>query len=241
MAARTATRSPSARARLRQRLGPTDGAALLASTQNTPGTARRDSADPLTAEEAETDARVALGRAIFFDASLSEPAGTSCSSCHDPAHAFSSQNGSTLGVPRGSREKHFARRNAPSLLYLKYVPKFHYGIDDDDATVPSPFGGLFWDGRVDTITELVRGPLLNPDEMNGHDGATLATKIRQAPYAAAFEHAFGSSQDAKRTLTDVGQALEAFLTTDAMAPFSSEIRRFLCAAAPSSRRSSCWA
>jgi cytochrome c peroxidase len=34
---------------------------------------------------AETDARAEFGRLLFFDATLSEPAGQSCASCHDPA------------------------------------------------------------------------------------------------------------------------------------------------------------
>jgi cytochrome c peroxidase len=183
--------------------------------------------DALNAEEAEQAARVALGRAIFFDSSLSEPAGTSCSSCHDPARAFSSQNGSEVGVPRGSRPARLARRNSPSLLYLKYIPQFHYALEDEDASATAPFGGLFWDGRVDTITEQVRGPLLNPDEMNNHDAASVAAKIRQAAYAWAFEREFGASKDPKRTLTAVGQAVEAFLTTDEMAPFSSKFDDFV--------------
>src|ERR1700690_237583 len=42
--------------------------------------------------------RVALGRGIFEDPRLSEPPGTSCASCHDPATAYSSQNGSRNGL-----------------------------------------------------------------------------------------------------------------------------------------------
>ena len=48
-------------------------------------------------------ARVELGRRIFFDRGLSEPPGTSCASCHDADRAFAGNNGSTIGVPRGSR------------------------------------------------------------------------------------------------------------------------------------------
>jgi cytochrome c peroxidase len=36
---------------------------------------------------------VALGKKIFADARLSEPPGTSCASCHDPARAFSGRHG----------------------------------------------------------------------------------------------------------------------------------------------------
>jgi len=46
---------------------------------------------------------VTLGKKIFFDERLSEPAGTSCASCHDPARAYSGGHGSRIGVPLGSR------------------------------------------------------------------------------------------------------------------------------------------
>jgi cytochrome c peroxidase len=174
------------------------------------------------AARAEEPSRMDVGRAIFFDRTLSEPPGTSCASCHDPERAFASSNGSTLGVPRGSRPRHFARRATPSLLYLRFVPRFRFAQEADDPQ-STPVGGLFWDGRVDTIAELARQPLLNPDEMNGQGGALVAQKIAQSPYAMAFRSAFPRALDAPdATLAAVGAALEAFLTTDAMAPFSSK-------------------
>jgi cytochrome c peroxidase len=163
-----------------------------------------------------------LGRAIFFDASLSEPRGTSCASCHDPGRAFSGNHGSRIGVPLGSRPGHFARRSSPSLLYLKYVPRFRF-FQEGDEPGAAPFGGLFWDGRVDTIQELVRQPLLNPDEMNDRDARAVATKIARASWAAAFRRAFGAAalDDPEAALASLGVAVEAFLTSDEMAPFSS--------------------
>lgn len=181
----------------------------------------------LAAQDAEAAAEIALGRALFFDGALSEPTGTSCASCHDPAHAFSSGNASSRGVPRGSRPGHFARRNAPSLLYLKYVPKFHLALEDDDAPAPVPLGGFFWDGRVDTIAELVRQPLLNPDEMNNRSLGSLRDKLLARPYAPALLDRLGASRDPARTATVVGQAIEAYLTSSPMAPFSSKYDDFV--------------
>jgi cytochrome c peroxidase len=170
---------------------------------------------------------VELGRQIFSDPALSTPPGTSCASCHDPATAYSSQNGSRLGVPRGSRPNHFARRTSPSLLYLRYVPAFRYHQEGDDPQV-QPFGGLFWDGRVDTVRDLGRQPLLNPDEMNNRDGSGIAAAIRKRGYAPAFTRAFGPAlDDPEATLVGVGRALEAFLTVDDMAPFSSKYDQVL--------------
>jgi cytochrome c peroxidase len=171
---------------------------------------------------------VELGRSLFFDTSLSNPPGTSCASCHDPEHAYSSSNGSELGVPRGSRSGHFARRNAPSLLYLKQIPQFGFRLDDDDAPALAPFGGYFWDGRADSIAGLVRQPLLNPDEMNNAGTLALATKLEQLSYAALFQRECGPVfANPETAVACVGRALEAFLTADEMAPFSSRFDAFL--------------
>lgn len=168
----------------------------------------------------------ALGRAIFFDPALSEPRGTSCASCHDPARAFSGVNGSTNGLPSGSRPGHFARRASPSLLYLRYVPAFRLHQEGDDPQAQA-FGGLFWDGRVDTVRALARQPLLNPDEMNNGDGAALAAKLARAPYAAELTRLVGAPSSAEAALDGVGRALEAYLTSDEMAPFSSRFDDFV--------------
>ena len=168
-----------------------------------------------------------LGRQIFFDPGLSQPTGTSCASCHDPARAFSGVNGSTSGLPRGSRPGHFARRTSPSLLYLRYVPQFRFFQEGDDPAL-QPFGGLFWDGRVDTVRELVRQPLTNPDEMNARDDADVAARLAHAPYATEFSRVFGSVLgDPHATMDAIGKAVEAYLTAPQMAPFSSRFDEFV--------------
>ena len=155
--------------------------------------ARRTNVLPVPPRQGPPDnpALVALGKKIFFDARLSEPAGTSCASCHDPARAFSGGHGSRLGVPLGSRAGHFARRSTPSVLYLRYVPAFHY-FEDDEAPAPEPRGGFFWDGRADSLAELVRQPLFNPDEMNAGSPRRSPRRSRAAPYANEFPAAIGA-------------------------------------------------
>ena len=170
-------------------------------------------------------ARVALGRQMFFDQTLSDPPGTSCASCHDPAHAFAGNNGSLNGVARGSRPGHFARRNTPSALYLKFVKRFHYHWEED-APLPDAFGGFFWDGRADSLAALVDQPLTNPEEMNARDGAVLASKIAAAPYAGALQEEFGPLTPATIRVA-LGQAIEAFLMSDEMSPFSSRYDDFI--------------
>jgi cytochrome c peroxidase len=166
-------------------------------------------------------ALVALGRKIFFDARLSEPPGTSCASCHDPARAFSGRHGSAIGVPSGSRPTHFARRSTPSVLYMRYVPRFH-DFEDDEDPAPAPRGGFFWDGRSDSVAELVRQPLFQPDEMNAGTPRRLAAKIVRGPYAEDFRRAIGPSAHPEAVLRGVGQAVEAYLKSDEMTPSSSK-------------------
>ncbi len=185
--------------------------------------AHRTKVLPVPPREGPPDnpALVALGKKIFFDPRLSEPPGTSCSSCHDPAHAFSGAHGSSLGVPLGSRAGHFARRSAPSVLYMRYVPKFHY-FEDDEAPQAQPRGGYFWDGRSDSLTELVKQPLFNPEEMNAGTPELLASKITQGAYAREFRAAFRKASDPKAITHGLGVALEAYLKSDEMTPASSK-------------------
>jgi cytochrome c peroxidase len=168
--------------------------------------------------------RETLGRAIFFDRTLSEPAGTSCASCHDPSRAFSGDHGSGVGVAAGSRPGALARRSTPSLLYLAFVPRFRFfRADDDRGYDAEPYGGFFWDGRADSIAALARQPLLNPREMNNRDAEQIADKLRRAAYHDAFATEFPGSLDAGPSALDaLGLALQAYLLSPAMAPFSSK-------------------
>lgn len=166
--------------------------------------------------------RVELGRQLFGDTRLSQPQGTSCASCHDPARAFSSFNGGRNGVAQGSVRGRIGTRNPPSLLYVRYVPPLYF-YQDDDAQVPSPFGGLFLDGRADSLAAQVAEPLLARHEMNIGKPSVLASKMRAAGYGPAFEAEFGVGvlADPKRAMKAVGESLEAYLQSDEMSPFSS--------------------
>jgi cytochrome c peroxidase len=172
--------------------------------------------------------RAALGRRIFFDANLSEPAGLACAGCHDPQQAFSGDRGSRLDVAPGSRPGRFGVRNTPSLLYARYSPPL-YLFMDDDATVPEPRGGLFADGRVDTLADLPIVPLTNPQEMGNRDVAMVARKLARADYADELRRQFGADvfADRRRTIAALGEALQAYLQSDAMAPFNSRYDAFI--------------
>ena len=161
-----------------------------------------------------------LGRSIFYDASLSGSGRMSCATCHDPAHHYGPPNGlpAMLGGPKLNQQ---GFRPAPTLTYLERHPPFSVGPDkdgDEDNSVPLqvalaagarhapktaqntaasandlvPQGGLFWDGRADTLQEQAIGPLLNPAEMANPNAASVAAKLRSRPYAPLVTALFGS-------------------------------------------------
>ena len=173
-----------------------------------------------------TEARVALGKRIFFDKSLSEPAGTSCASCHEPAHGFAGNNGSKLGVALGSRPEHFATRNTPSVMYLKFAPHFHLHWEED-APLVDAYGGFFWDGRVDELADVPKQPLMNPNEMNNASTGDILAKLQRSEYAAEFRQEFGALESAEAAVQSLGVALAAYLTSPELAPFSSKYDQYI--------------
>ncbi|WP_323118026.1 cytochrome-c peroxidase [Burkholderia alba] len=193
--------------------------------------------DPTSAVFRPDPALAALGRKVFFDPRLSAPSGMSCAGCHDPGRAFAPTLSKAAlagpGVPQGSRAGRFSARNAPSLLYVRYVPRRHF-YQDDDAPAPAPFGGLFADGRADTLAEQVRGPFLDPDEMNNASPAALLRKLNGTELAPAFAERFGPGvrRDPERMMRALGEAVQAYLQSDEMAPFSSRFDAYLTKRAP---------
>jgi cytochrome c peroxidase len=181
--------------------------------------ARADEARPLSPLEA-------LGEEIFSDPSLSEPAGLSCSSCHEPSRAFTGNAGSEIAaVSKGSRPGAIGRRNAPSIMYMAFSPPFSLVAETGETgeTEYTPTGGLFWDGRADSFSEQALGPLFNPIEMNNRDAASLATKLKSAAYADAFRQQFGADalDDPDRAVANLATAIAAFESSGRLQPFSS--------------------
>jgi cytochrome c peroxidase len=161
-----------------------------------------------------------LGRDIFFDTSLSSSGKIACASCHSPDHAYGPPNDGPvmLGGPALTLP---GARAVPSLTYLEREPEFSIGPDDPlnenvnlaqqaeigktaaraekiaSQTAQSanivPQGGLFWDGRADTLQMQASGPLLDPREMDGGSIEIIAEKIRQAPYARKLAALFGEN------------------------------------------------
>lgn len=148
-----------------------------------------------------------LGRALFFDTTLSASGRLSCASCHSPAHGWGPPNetavqfGGVLGNVPGTRA-------APSLGYQQDVRPFteHFVESDEDAVDQGPAGGRDWDGRASSAHEQAVAPLLSQSEMANGDRATVVAHLRRSPNAVTFAGAFG-----KNVLEDTGAAWNALL------------------------------
>jgi len=98
---------------------------------------------PVPEENPITAAKIALGRRLFHDKRLSRDKTLACSSCHDPARAFTDGRRVSVGVfgRRGAR-------NVPTIVNRGYGRAF------------------FWDGRISSLEEQVIQPILNHLEMD---------------------------------------------------------------------------
>lgn len=156
----------------------------------------------------------AVGKAMFFDQSLSASGRMACASCHDPAHAYGPPN--ALSVQPGGKDGRLAgSRAVPSLRYQQNVPPFtahHFDDDFDESVDQGPAGGHGWDGRFRTLHEQAGVPLLAVNEMANASPAAVVAKIRRAPYAAQFRDTFGATalDDDARAFQWATLALEMF-------------------------------
>lgn len=162
-----------------------------------------------------------LGREVFYDPSLSASGRQSCASCHSPEHAYGPPNGASVQFG-GAHMGLAGYRTPPSLAYLYRQPPFSIGPEAAETDNPTPInqlaaqakgaaratktagastaapnivpqGGLFWDGRSDTLQAQGRGPMMNSVEMANGSEAEAAGKLVQARYARQFKALFGQN------------------------------------------------
>jgi cytochrome c peroxidase len=160
---------------------------------------------PMTATEAAipadnppTPEKIALGQRLFFDARLSVGGTVACSTCHDPALAFTDGRATSLGV--GGR---VGQRNAPTILNTIYNQT------------------QFWDGRVKTLEEQASLPIVSGVEMGQPSVDAAVARIADVPeYQTAFSTVFGRSPNA----SDLLRAIASYERT--LVSFDSPFDRF---------------
>ncbi|MGH8296931.1 MAG: cytochrome-c peroxidase, partial [Steroidobacteraceae bacterium] len=164
-----------------------------------------------------------LGKRLFYDERLSGSGRMSCASCHNPAFAYGPVGRSpvAMGGPHGStpgfravpslrylyRQPPFTigpdiqtANDIPVPLARQAQAAAGHSRALKVAQAPQaaasnlvPQGGLFWDGRADTLEQQINGPMFDPAEMDGGTVQEVAHKLACGPYAAEFERLFGPS------------------------------------------------
>ena len=121
------------------------------------------------ADNPQTSEKIALGKKLFFDGRLSVDGTVACSTCHDPARAFTDGRPVSIGV-----KGRVGQRNAPTVLNVLYNKT------------------QFWDGRVKTLEEQAALPIANPSEMGQPSLDVAVAQIAALPeYKQAFQSVFG--------------------------------------------------
>jgi len=177
-------------------------------------------------------AKAKLGQALYFDPSLSSPAGQSCATCHDASAAFTDPN-RRLPVSKGVLPGRVGNRNAPTPMYAAFSPAFHF--DKEEGLY---VGGQFLDGRAATLEEQAKGPFLNPLEMANPDKQSVVEKVRRAAYSPEFDRVFGKGalDNTEQAYARIAEALAAFQRTPQFSPFSSKYDAYLAGKAKLSKQ-----
>lgn len=142
---------------------------------------------PIEPVKVENQAKVELGKKLFFDPRLSKSGFISCNSCHNLSMGGSDNLRTSIG------------------------DRWQQGPINSPTVLNSSMNlAQFWDGRAKDLKEQAGGPIANPGEMAfTHQ---LAIEVLQSipQYVSEFKTAFGHD---KLTIDEVTDAIAAFEET----------------------------
>jgi len=139
---------------------------------------------PEPADNPFSDAKLSLGRRLFFDGVLSKDGTVSCAKCHDPERAFADDKPLAVGV-----FDRVGKRHSPALINRAFG-RTH-----------------FWDGRAATLEQQVIQPIADPNEMDLPVVEAVARLSKDSSYRSAFQSVF----ERDVTPEDLGRALATYL------------------------------
>ena len=129
---------------------------------------------PAPPDNPQTDAKIRLGKQLYFDTRLSADNTISCATCHDPRTGFSNPNPTDTGI-----KGQVGGRNSGTIINAAYM-RFQ-----------------FWDGRAGSLEEQALGPIHNPIEM-GETLENVINKLNAIPgYKEQFNQVFGTDASAE--------------------------------------------
>lgn len=141
---------------------------------------------PIPEDNPPSDAKIALGRQLYFDKRLSRDNDISCASCHAPDKGWS--NGEQFATGFQGKQ---GDRNAPTVINTAYN-RFQ-----------------FWDGRSPSLEDQALGPIQNPIEMN----LTLPEAVERLNGIPGYRRQFQAVFGTDATADGIGKAIAAFERT----------------------------
>ena len=170
---------------------------------------------PIPTDNPQNDAKIQLGKALYFDPRFSADGNISCNSCHNLMAGGDDNRPSSIGF-------HDARggRSAPTV----WNAAFH--------------SVQFWDGRAATLEDQAKGPVVNPVEMGMPNLDAAMARLKQIDgYTPMFEAAFPDDPNPvtadnaakavaafERTLITPNSAYDRFLKGDKAALTEQQLR-----------------
>lgn len=137
-----------------------------------------------------TDAKIELGKKLFYDVSLSGTGTRSCASCHNPDLAFTDGLTKHMDILDSAK---VLERNVPTLL---------------NAALQSNY---FYDMRALTLEDLVQDVISNKQEMNGSMNAIIKYVVANKSYQPLFEKAFPAKAEKGISSGEVTNALASYV------------------------------
>ncbi|MBC7660629.1 MAG: c-type cytochrome [Chitinophagaceae bacterium] len=139
---------------------------------------KRPTQIPYPSSNTYSDARMILGRTLFFDPRLSGSNWISCATCHNPA--FSWGDGLAKGIGDGMKD---LSRRTPTILNLAWGEL------------------MFWDGRAESLEAQALGPVASTGEMNLPIDQLLAKISKIQGYKTLFKGAYPEEGITKDTIS----------------------------------------
>ena len=143
---------------------------------------------PIPEGNTMTEAKVELGKMLFFDPRLSSSGVISCATCHNPSFAFTDRV--SLAIGHGHQ---VGPRNTPTALNSAFL------------------GSQFWDGRAATLEDQALGPIQASGEMN-ETLDNVVSRLDAIPrYRELFSEVFGGAEPVRPE--NIAKAIAAFERT----------------------------
>ncbi|MBI2467180.1 MAG: cytochrome-c peroxidase, partial [Candidatus Rokubacteria bacterium] len=169
---------------------------------------------PVPADNPMSEAKVELGKLLFWDTRLSGDVSTSCATCHDPKLGWGDGGALSRGYPG---TEHW--RNSQTVLNAAYYAK------------------LFWAGEVTSLESQASAAAAGNVAGNG-DPIMMEERLRQIPeYVKRFKDVFGVERPTIGTAWMAIAAFERTLTSKAeQVPFDRYARGDQSALSPDAKR-----